>query len=79
MAKLSRKEMQPDAVDGVDRPAYEDIASFSPMSAMADQAGPVHAIHQRFAEMLPHLPAAIEQADGVLKQFLESLLELLKK
>ena len=37
----------------------------------------VHAIHARFAEMLPLLPAAIASVDDPLKKFFEELLMVL--
>ena len=43
--------------------------AFNALRALNDRAGAFHAVHQRFAEMLPYLPAAIEAAEGELRQF----------
>jgi hypothetical protein len=48
-------------------------AKFSAMAALEGSSGDLHAIYMRFAEMLPLLPGAIEQAEGDVKDFLSGL------
>jgi hypothetical protein len=49
-----------------------DAPKFSAMVALKDSTGELHAIYMRFAEMLPLLSGAIEQAEGELKDFLHA-------
>jgi hypothetical protein len=46
---------------------------FSPMRAMADKPGAIHAVYVRCTEMLPYLEAATAEAEGDLKDFLWGL------
>jgi hypothetical protein len=65
------------AVDQASQPDHAHLTLMREMERHGSFA--VHAVHHRFQEMLHFLPSAIAQAEGELKNFLESLHELLKK
>ncbi|WP_156927825.1 hypothetical protein [Bradyrhizobium sp. Tv2a-2] len=61
-----------------DAPPAPEPTVFRPMDHLEGTSGALHAVHMRLIEMLPFLPAAIEEADGALKAFLEMLMGILK-